>query len=537
MKIEELPTEPGVPELVTSEARPVGGLDLLGLRAPAESFALRQLDGVTTITPTIRYLALRCWLIHRYIDRGGPRDPRAFRNFAAVAEAAVVIGNRLAHDDASGLVGSDGAADMIQQHPEWYELRELTKIIASSIYAGPSLDLGLGGEVDGFPSLTRERGFPLAEAVDPILRVDDVLAAIEPGSSSPRFGIPQLCALGERFPMKMLTEPERGILVDALMPAEPRSGEVARLGTYVLLLTLAQMLGHKPREREVHAVAVSPSLDSLRPALRSTVDGWARFLVRDLLVAVHESAMAIVMTTLASLPRTRALGEQVVAAALDTDLTAGLADVGLEVSVQQPIRDLVHAVRTATGSVVDSGDVQRWPGPISELTLLDRLSDFQGNARAQLALLPVAWILAVDRLGPSARSGRAEHDLQGGAATTRLGVGSVLLPEVSAWVRSDEPICEVIGRLVWRTVDQHLRIAWSRLAREQWKDVAVMHTDGSEWIAQKPFRAGRATSRLYQAINWLGQLGLLDDAGVTAAGAVLLDERMRVLERIRESSS
>ena len=86
VKIEELPDEPEVPELVTSEARPVGGMDLLGLRAPAESFAQRQLDGVTTVTPTIRYLSLRCWLIHRYIELRGPRDPRIFGSFAAAAQ-------------------------------------------------------------------------------------------------------------------------------------------------------------------------------------------------------------------------------------------------------------------------------------------------------------------------------------------------------------------------------------------------------------------------------------------------------------------
>ena len=45
--------------------------------------------------------------------------------------------------------------------------------------------------------------------------------------------------------------------------------------------------------------------------------------------------------------------------------------------------------------------------------------------------------------------------------------------------------------------------------------LAPLQSDGDEWVFLKNFRAGRATSRLYQALNWLDQLALLDDAGVT----------------------
>ena len=56
------------PQLVVSEAKENRGLDLLGLRAPAEAIANRLLNGVTTVTPAIRYLSLRSWLILRYLN-------------------------------------------------------------------------------------------------------------------------------------------------------------------------------------------------------------------------------------------------------------------------------------------------------------------------------------------------------------------------------------------------------------------------------------------------------------------------------------
>jgi hypothetical protein len=44
-----------IPDWVVCEAKPIHGLDLLGLRLPAQSIGVSLLSGVTTISPTIRY--------------------------------------------------------------------------------------------------------------------------------------------------------------------------------------------------------------------------------------------------------------------------------------------------------------------------------------------------------------------------------------------------------------------------------------------------------------------------------------------------
>ena len=56
---------------LTSGAVITGGLDLLGLRLPVQFIGGTLLDGVTTVTPSVRYLAFRAWLIHRYGQTGG----------------------------------------------------------------------------------------------------------------------------------------------------------------------------------------------------------------------------------------------------------------------------------------------------------------------------------------------------------------------------------------------------------------------------------------------------------------------------------
>ena len=44
------------------------------------------LDGVTTVTPSVRYLAFRAWLIHRYGQTGRADSWQAFTDFAARIE-------------------------------------------------------------------------------------------------------------------------------------------------------------------------------------------------------------------------------------------------------------------------------------------------------------------------------------------------------------------------------------------------------------------------------------------------------------------
>ena len=92
-----------------------------------------------------------------------------------------------------------------------------------------------------------------------------------------------------------------------------------------------------------------------------------------------------------------------------------------------------------------------------------------------------------------------------------------------------------LRELLQRTVDQHLRIAWTRLRFEgSGKDVAVISSDGRRWSYRKPFYPGRSASRIDQAISWLKQLGLCDDTGLTEDGQGYRQRNLEVLERLNE---
>ena len=59
----------------------------------------------------------------------------------------------------------------------------------------------------------------------------------------------------------------------------------------------------------------------------------------------------------------------------------------------------------------------------------------------------------------------------------------------------------------------------------------MIRSDGDEWVYQNDFHLDRATSRIYQAVNWLRQLGQIDDAGITAQGSALLEAGLATLRR------
>ena len=73
-----------LPRALPAPGRSTGGaVDLLGLRLPVQFIGGTLLDGVTTVTPSVRYLAFRAWLIHRYGQTGRADSWQAFTDFAA----------------------------------------------------------------------------------------------------------------------------------------------------------------------------------------------------------------------------------------------------------------------------------------------------------------------------------------------------------------------------------------------------------------------------------------------------------------------
>jgi hypothetical protein len=142
----------------------------------------------------------------------------------------------------------------------------------------------------------------------------------------------------------------------------------------------------------------------------------------------------------------------------------------------------------------------------------------------------MAWCLAAERIAPDLLEAPAEKRrilLLG--TIFQIGIEDVILPKLEEFVRDQKTVREVMAELITRTVQQHLRVAWTRFMPAQGKDVSVILADGDTWARNGRFRAGRTDSRLWVAISWLRQLLLIDDDGLTAAGERVLARSLAVL--------
>ena len=525
------------PTWISSGAVISGGLDLLGLRLPVQYIGGTLLDGVTTVTPSVRYLAFRAWLIHRYGQTGGADSWQTFTEFAARIESALVLGNLIQEPSIGGLIGSDQALERLATGDARVQISSLVKAPASTIYAGPSDQLGISISRDNaVPGLVFERGLPLAQAVNRRLARISVVEYLIVQDDLIEVSVDDLRELGSVVRIDQIPNEERDLLLAAIVPATPRPKERTRVGTYASLLALASKLGAQPNESNFFDTVCSANRFG-EPLIDQFADGWATYCVRDAIAVTQEGVLAAVLGEILGQPDGGLAGvdRNVVIAALMERVEehdSALRDLGLISSVESvtdlTFRDLEGRLRTRLSAEGGSTSVvARWSDKLIE-PLLYRRSLKSGAGALSLAV--VAWIMAAIRVGEPVRKDVPEYGSLSYQGWRRLGLRDVLLPELQRFQREDRPLREVAAEMAFRTIQQHLQITWSRLQVDLTRDVALLTAEGNKWFARgKGFVAGRTASRIQQALGWLTQLKLIDLKGITADGEVVLKRVYKVL--------
>jgi hypothetical protein len=170
--------------------------------------------------------------------------------------------------------------------------------------------------------------------------------------------------------------------------------------------------------------------------------------------------------------------------------------------------------------------LRRWQGGLSEHQLCKAAL---GSGAAAAALLPIAWCLAAYRVSPEQKQGHRFRDVAKIGGYFQIGLLTVILPKLDEFIRGESTYLQVMSELIVRTVQQHLRVTWQRLAT-QGQDVSVLVADLETWARNNVFRAGQTESRLGVAIGWLQQLDLIDEDGITVDGERVLDRALATLE-------
>lgn len=524
------------PEWISSGATITGGLDLLGLRLPVQTIGGTLLDGVTTVTPSVRYLAFRAWLIQCYGQRGGADSWQTFTDFAARAESALVLGNLIEDRTIGGLIGSDQALERLDFGDTQVQLSRLVKSPASTIYTGPSDQLGITESQDNaVPKLVIERGLPLAKAVDQRLTTVPLIERLIRDDDLGAASVDDLHELGSKVRIDQIPDDERELLLAAIMPSAPRPAERNRIRTYAALLALAAQQKSAPSEGEFFDAACSPDRFG-EPLVDQVADGWVTYCVRDAIAVTQEGVLAAVMSEVLGQPDGGLSGieRRVVSEALMERVgehDSALRDLNLlwpgESVADLTFRALEDRLRLRLMVPGAAPGVVRWSDSLTEPLLYRRALKSGAGA---LSLAIVAWVVAALRFGDAVREDKQDYRSLSHQGRRRLGMREVVLPELERFRREDRPVRDVAAEMAVRTVQQHLQITWSRLQVDLRRDVALLTAEGNKWFARrKGFFAGRTASRIQQALGWLYQLKLIDANGITADGAVVLQGALATL--------
>jgi hypothetical protein len=528
-----------VPDWVSFEATQTTGLDLLGLRAPVQSLGNDLFNGITTVTPKLRYMSVITWIVWRYSQARLPDKKPAFMEFAAAQEAMVVMANRMKSKKTTNLVGVEEADRAVDSDKMRLALRKLAQNIAFNAYVASSRQLHLTRQTTtGLNDLSEERGAKLAKEFDKLIKASPYGPRLAKKPRIDSISRADLESLAEHLSLENVPDNESDILIEALLPAEPiDEAERRRMTNYTLLLWLSREAQTRIDETDVYRAAQEPP-DTLPRALLSLLDAWLAYLVRDALAVCHEAAFAAVLRevdVMASARQSPALAAEVMASLMDdvTEKDDALRSVRLlkpgESVSSISFRTIHERIqrRCRHNESIGNG-LRRWSGGLSETELYDVA--LKSDAAA-LALLPVAWSLASRRV----ISGPDPTPLQRTLLTTgsiyQMGIADIVLPKIEEFLRQDRSYLHVMVELATRTVQQHLRVAWSRLSAPNGKDVSILVADMETWSRNKPFRAGRTDSRLWVALNWLEQLGLIDEDGLTTTGTQTLKRSLTLLGR------
>jgi len=534
-----LPSEILAPSWINSGAVIAGGLDLLGLRLPVQFIGSTLLDGITTITPSVRYIALRAWLIHRYGRSGLPDSGQHFTDFAARIEAAIVLGNLLQNRAITGLIGTEKALKRLDADTPQVALSALVDTPAVTVYAGPSDQLRVTKLRDNaVPSLVIERGVPLAQVVDRRLSGIPLIKQLFARLDLEEVSVADLRELGAVARIDQIPDDERVLLLAAIVPDGPLPKERARIGTYASLLALAAKLRRRPTPSDLFNAACSVDRFG-EPVLDRVADGWTTYCVRDAIAVTQEAVLAAVMNEILASPERGQSGVEsdgMIAALMERvgEHASALRDLGL-LADGQSVADLSFGELYARMEARLSVDrppppgIRRWTEDLNEPRLYNLA--LRSGAGA-LSLAVVAWILAELRVGETIRENERDDGSLSYQGKWRLGLRDVILPELERFRRENRSLRAVAAELAYRTVQQHLQIAWWRLQADPRRDVALLTVEGNRWFSRgKGFAAGQTAVRLQQALGWLGQLGLIDGSGVTADGSQVLQRALQVLSQ------
>jgi hypothetical protein len=502
---------PGFPEW--TELGQDGGLDPLGMQRPIEAIYQSLLPGISTITLRFRYYSFFVWMLEVYAREQGNTDPFAFRAFQRRCETLFALIAARGSTEL-GVAGIDWAQKQLGDVPNDPET-----IIDFSVGADPDTDVGQrylrnkGGAFGGiYATQMFEMGLitlgddrnPIAVCTNRALPLAEAFAA-EIGELGTAFlrcvtaGTVTLADLDRMAPMQpseiVAGSAEHRLLVQVLLGQVSPSiaPDKLRRSTAIMLLQLIGATKEVPRAEAVKWEWFSAGHPAAEPApaIEDVRVMWALYQACDLMRLAYENILDLALDILQEAELGRMpLGEVVTELVGLVDVPGGKTWQGYSASLLEDLEPAM-AARRADERMVEA----RASG--------DRATRMQSVVALVAALVERAAVFG--ELLDSALN--APDHFQSLRTEVRF-----------LRARAQENARTVLDALVReRVLKRHLWVA-SRKFRNQKAYTFLIEPEEGLLRYRDRFRVSPSSPRLDQAMRFLRDVKLIDDAGLTDFG-------------------
>ena len=486
------------------------GLDPLGMQNSGVALYQRLLPGISNVTLRMRYYGFYCWLSDTYARHDGSTDLKDWQKWVRRGEALLALVSAAAGNEA-GVGGIEWAHDRLLLNEPTIDFAEAAKTgegarrylrqsmgVFGGAYYSQMVEMGLfvTGQ-HGLPKASVKVGVPLAEHFRATIGADvEVLLvkAIEAG----RIDREQLATLNAVAPSQIPETSSERMTYEAALFGNgeiDNDGDQNRRESLLLLLLVAKEVAARPTPDEVRWHLFESAGEHWPVALQAQRLKWEAYHSQDLLQIAAAGLLDFAISIMG------ASNEGCSLADLREEVERSLSEALQLNSDWKTFRDTLNA---------EHGDFRDWSARVSGRR-------FTANERAANA---VCLLAAVDAR-VAARSDLADEIARSLASH---GQARSIRSELT-WFHDHETenACKLIADYtVTRVVRRHSWVAMQKLRRQRDYTFLFESRDG-RFVRRKSYQPVATTPRLAPAIQFLVDIGLLTDSGLTDRGRAFVE--------------
>lgn len=490
------------------------GLDPLGIQNSGILLYQSLVPGISNVTLRMRYYGFYCWVSETYARQGASTDFDAWKSWVRRAEALYALvsaqageggvggidwaNRRLAEDEK--LIDFAGAADADGSQRPY--LRQSLGVFGGAYYTQMAEMELFTLNRHGIQVATRDLGKQAAavfgQAIGP-----ELAKLLKQKMVDGRVTVAELEKLAPITPSQIEIESDERAFYDSLLFArdeEPESDARSRAATLLLVLDTARACEGRPGPEDVRWHLFDPPADALPDHLEAQRLKWEAYQCQDLMQVASAALLAWAIALINSDSRGRTLAE------IHDEVVLSLGEHEEE-DFAASWFEMRHSIHSGDFPFQDS-----W----------NRLTSARGSpadkAATAVRLMAALHQRYADR---SDLAQAAQHGLP------KRGTAYSLRTEID-WLESGEetPVAvHIADYIIERVVRRHSWVAMQKLRRQRDYTFLFEQREG-RLVYLSAYQPVATTPRLAPAIQFLDDIHLLDEDGLTDMGAQVLESAL-----------